>query len=86
MIFQYYFHVFLFVFWTKSSALGYPYCIFNLDYIKFYTGPLTSWLECLPMARETRVQSQLESYQKLKKMVLDVSLLDTQHYKGTSQG
>ena len=33
------------------------------------------------MARETSVQSQVESYQKLKKMVLDALLLNTQHYK-----
>ena len=33
------------------------------------------------MARETGVQSQVESYQKLKKMVLDASLLNTQLYK-----
>ena len=31
--------------------------------------------------RETRVQSKVESYQRLKKMVLDATLLDTQHYK-----
>ena len=34
-------------------------------------------LECSPMARETWVQSQVESYQRLKKMVLDASLLNT---------
>ena len=28
------------------------------------------WLECSPMARETRVQSQVESYQRLKKWYL----------------
>ena len=33
------------------------------------------------MARETSVQSQVESYQRLKKMVLDISLLNTQYYK-----
>ena len=33
------------------------------------------------MAQETGVQSQVESYQRLKKMVLDSSLLNTQHYK-----
>ena len=33
------------------------------------------------MAWETGVQSQVESYQRLKKMVLDSSLLNTQHYK-----
>ena len=33
------------------------------------------------MAREARVQSQVESYQRTLKMVLDASLLNTQHYK-----
>ena len=33
------------------------------------------------MARETKVQSQFASYQRLKKMVLDTSLLNTQYYK-----
>ena len=33
------------------------------------------------MVIETRVQSQVESYQKLKKMVLHPSLLNTRHYK-----
>ena len=28
-----------------------------------------------------QVQSQVESYQRLKKMVLDIALLNTQHYK-----
>ena len=31
--------------------------------------------------RETWVQSKVESYQRLKEMVLDASLLNTQHYK-----
>ena len=33
------------------------------------------------MAQETGVQSQVESYKRLKKMVFDASLLNTQHYK-----
>ena len=33
------------------------------------------------MARETEVQSKVESYQRLKKMALDASLLNTKHYK-----
>ena len=33
------------------------------------------------MVQETGVQSQVESYQRLKKMVLDAALLKTQHYK-----
>ena len=33
------------------------------------------------MVREIGVQSKVESYQRLKKIVLDTSLLNTQHYK-----
>ena len=33
------------------------------------------------MVRETRVQSQVKLYQRLKKMVLDDALLNTQYYK-----
>ena len=38
------------------------------------------------MARETWVQSQVESYQKLKNMVPDASLLNTRHYKVRIKG
>ena len=38
-------------------------------------------VECSPMGWETRVQSQVESYQRLKKIMLDTSFLNTQHYK-----
>ena len=31
---------------------------------------MQTWVECSPMARETRVQSQVESYQRLKKWYL----------------
>ena len=47
---------------------------------------LTLRVECLPMIRETRVQSQVESYQRLKKMVLDAALLNTQHCKVKIKG
>ena len=33
------------------------------------------------MIRETRVQSQVESYLRLKNMVLDAAMLNTQRYK-----
>ena len=36
--------------------------------------------------RETWVQSQVESYQKTLKMVLDTTLLNTQHYKVRFKG
>ena len=38
------------------------------------------------MVWETGVQSQVESYQRLKKMVLDAALLSTQHYKVRIKG
>ena len=38
------------------------------------------------MAWETWVQSQVESYQKTQKMVLDASLLNTQQYKVRIKG
>ena len=38
------------------------------------------------MARETGIQFQIESYQRLKKMVLDVALLNTQHCKVQIKG
>ena len=37
------------------------------------------WLEYSQKVLETGVQSQVKSYQRFK-MVLDVSLLNTQHY------
>ena len=40
----------------------------------------------LPMVRKTGVQSQIESAQRLKKMVLDAALLNTQHYKVRIKG
>ena len=38
------------------------------------------------MMRETGVQSQVESYLRLKKMVLHTSLLNTQYYKVRIKG
>ena len=38
---------------------------------------------CLPMVRETGVQSQVESYNRLK---LDSTLLNSQHYKVRIKG
>ena len=36
-------------------------------YIYLYIYPIGVEVECSPMARETDIQSQVESYQKLKK-------------------
>ena len=44
------------------------------------------WVESSPLGRKTRVQSQVESNQILKKMVLDISLLDTLHDKVRIKG
>ena len=38
------------------------------------------------MGRDTRVQSQVESYQRLKKWYYDATLLNTQHYKVRIKG
>ena len=38
------------------------------------------------MARDTWVQSHNESYQRIKKIVLDATLLNTQHYKVRIKG
>ena len=38
------------------------------------------------MAWETKVQSQVKSYQRLKKLVLDISLFNTQNYKVRIKG
>ena len=38
------------------------------------------------MVREIGVQSQIESYQRLKKIVFDAALLNTQHYKVRIKG
>ena len=42
---------------------------------------LDLWVECSQIARETGVQSQVESYQRL-----DASLLNTLHYKVRIKG
>ena len=49
----------------------------ELWYNKTVCGGLYIYL----LTKETRIQSQDESYQKLKKMVLDISLFNTQHYE-----
>ena len=38
------------------------------------------------MVKETGVQSQVESYQRLKNMVLDAALFNTQQYKVRIKG
>ena len=52
----------------------------------FWEVSIALWLDCLPMVRETGVQSQVELYQRLKKMVLDDALLNAQHNKVRIKG
>ena len=49
-------------------------------FLSFYSvpGSLVWWAECLPMVRDSWVQSQFASYQSLKKWYL---ILNTQQYK-----
>ena len=44
------------------------------------------YIECSRMTRETVVQSQVASYQRLKKMLLDAALLNNQNYKVPIKG
>ena len=82
--------------WLKIfKVISSGYCRFNPDYRWILTIPqhlywiifneinrtLAWWLECSQMARATWVQSLVESYQRLKKIVLDASLLNSQQYK-----
>ena len=57
-----------------------------LQYIYIYIQG--HWLNelSLSMVRETGVQSEVESYQRLKNMLLDTALLNTQHYKVRIKG
>ena len=61
---------------------------FWLFFFSIITEPLAQWVVCSPMVLETGIQSQVESYQRLKKMVLDATLLNTQDqgWRGATQG
>ena len=48
--------------------------------------PLALWVEYSSMARETEIQAQVESYQRLNKMVFDTFLLNTQYFKVRIKG
>ena len=50
------------------------------------TGSLAQLVEYSPMIRDIWVQSQVASYQRLYKSVLDTSLLNTQQYKVHIEG
>ena len=59
----------------KVSVISYTYTY----------SPLAYWVECLPMARRLGFNPRL-SHTKDSKMVLDTSLLNTQHYKVQIKG
>ena len=66
---------------TESLMVPNQSCMEGVQKIWIFIGSLAKWVDCSPLARETRVQSQVMSYQRLLKMVLDTSLFNTQHYK-----
>ena len=53
----------------------------NVRIYKYVTRPIVLCVECSPMVVETMFQSQVNSYQRLKKIILDSTLLRTQHNK-----
>ena len=53
--------------------------ILNIVYVRLF-------MSKSQMVRETGLQFWVESYQKLKKMVLDAALLCTQHHKVMIKG
>ena len=65
----------------EKGAFGSPSTmVANFTFTYF---SIATWVECLPMVQEN---SQVKSYQRLKKMVLDATLLNTQHYKVLIKG
>ena len=67
--------------WVLSMGQIELNCVLVLNRIIWnrtvYTGPVAKWVECSPMVWKTGVQSQVESYQRLKKwylMPLDLTL------------
>ena len=67
-------------FFTKSKSFGLVLSLL-IDHNQGNTVEKDLVVEWSPVVQETWVQSQIESYQRLKKMVLDATLLNTQHYK-----
>ena len=49
---------------------NYPYLIMIISLYSILLYSCTNWVECLPVAWETGVQSWVESYQRLKKWYL----------------
>ena len=57
-----------------------------MSYTFFILSMLILYFLLSQMVWETGVLFQVEPYQRLKKMVLDTSLLNTQHYKVSIKG
>ena len=74
---------------TKHLMLTFTFlcCYYLFIFLpQLYIKYLGLWVECLPVVWETWVQSQVTSYQKTLKMVLNTSLLNIQQYKVRMKG
>ena len=60
-----YFHIYI-----CMDVISIYIYIYIYTYIYRLTSPLANWVECSPITQETRVQSQVKSYQRLKKCYL----------------
>ena len=81
------FFVWFFLQFFHTVVIKYSYLI-QIIYRQSYglTRLLALWVESSPMVWETGVQSLVESYQSLKKMVLHTAFHKTQHYKVRIKG
>ena len=69
--------IFIKIRFIEISIIGIDIIIIEIRLLEI-DRTLAFWLECWPMSPE--------SYQRLSKMVLDTSLLNTQHYKVKIKG
>ena len=78
----------LVIFLFSKSYDSFMICHFYSFYFYNFslcTGQLVKWVECSPMVQETRVQSQVESYQRLKKWYLMLPCLTHSFIKYVSR-
>ena len=61
------------------------YTFLCIDIPVHWASGLSKWVECSPIALESGVHSQVDSYQSLKNGI-DTSLLNTQNYKVRNKG
>ena len=69
----------------KSRFIYICICVYLYVYVNFVIGSLVKRVACSPMAWETSVQSQGESYQRLKNWFLMSTCL-TLYYKAGIKG